>query len=496
MPALHLNHLGFSYTSAVSVIDDVSMSIGSGWTGVVGANGAGKTTLLRLVAGELIPSAGSVVPDPAGAIVTLCAQDVDRVDDGIRRLVAVDDGINRRWMGLLGLTASDLMRWETLSPGERKRWQLAGALATQPDVLLLDEPTNHVDDDGRSIVVDALRRFEGVGLVVSHDRRLLDELTEQTIRVDRTGTRLWGGSYAVARTAWEAEEAALLDEYDKLRRRERAARRRLADERRVAEQRIAARARQVRRAGLADRDARSMEANRRHASGEKARSQQMRVLRTEVDRIAERAALLDIGRELGGAVFFDWEPSPKRVLLRHTGPLVAGDALLVADLDVAVGREDRIRLTGPNGAGKSTLLRSLLASSTLPAERIMHLDQELTVDDRRRLSSDLRSLPPDRRGRVLSIVALLGVDPDALLATDAPSPGEGRKLALALGLGTGVWVLLLDEPTNHFDLPAIERLETALDAYPGAMVLVTHDEDFAAATTTTGWHLDTNFEKT
>ena len=77
------------------------------------------------------------------------------------------------------------------------------------------------------------------------------------------------------------------------------------------------------------------------------------------------------------------------------------------------------------------------------------------------------------------MVAALGLDPDELLASKRPSPGEARKLAIALGLGVGVWGMVLDEPTNHLDLPAVEKVETALESYPGALLLVTHDERFA-----------------
>jgi ATPase subunit of ABC transporter with duplicated ATPase domains len=211
----------------------------------------------------------------------------------------------------------------------------------------------------------------------------------------------------------------------------------------------------------------------------------------EAARAAEaRVEGLRLPADPGRSVFLGFEPCPRPALLSLAAPEVrAGGAVVLRDVQVRLGRTDRVHLQGANGSGKSTLLGALVARAGLPRDRLLVLPQEPGPGAGAALAAEVRTLAPGARGRVLSLVAALGADPARLLATPEPSPGEARKLHLALGLGRHAWGLVLDEPTNHLDLPTVERLEAALAAYPGALLLVCHDAAFAARCTSGAWRI-------
>ncbi len=488
MPSIRLDRVTFAHHDAFPLLASASAVFDDGWTGLVGENGAGKSTLLRLVAGELAPRQGGIHLEPEGATVVLCHQGVEAPGDDVRSLAARDDGPAWRLRGELQLDGAALERWSTLSPGERRRWQIAAALAREPRVLLLDEPTNHLDADGRALVLAALQRFRGAGILVSHDRALLEALSTRTARLHRGQLMLTDGDYGEAREIWTAADARARDLRDRAKAEVGRARRALVGAREAHA--AAGRAQTGRTLDRKDHDARSMGAKNRRASAEARLGADVRRLRTVVDRASAVLPYAHVEIELGRSVFLGYAPAPRPVVLSLDAPeMRAGSTTLALDVHAVLRRADRVRLAGPNGSGKSTLLSRLLEASPARAEQVFFLGQEVAGDGGRAILDRLRALPPDARGRTLSLVAALGTDPDRLLASGAPSAGEVRKLLLAEGLARRPWAVVLDEPTNHLDLPTVERLTAALRAYPGALLLVTHDDALADACTTARWEL-------
>jgi ATPase subunit of ABC transporter with duplicated ATPase domains len=502
VPSIHLRGLTVAHTRAATPLTDVHLDLaadvaahGSAWVGVVGPNGAGKSTLLRAIAGLVAPTAGAVTVH-AVRPPRYVPQETGPLDDAVRAFSWDWDAAAAELRSRLGLDPDDLdaevgRGWSALSPGERGRWQVAAALAEEPDVLLLDEPTNHLDAGARTSLLEALHGFRGLGLVVSHDRALLETLTTRTLRVGGGTATLDAGSYGEAAARWRAAEATQRDRHRRATREARRERRYLADVRRARHGAEAGPHRDRRLGGARQPDAR--EAGRKFAARKAEGKLANRVMQANarVERADAVAADLAVGlgRDHAGEVAFRHTGSGRRDLAALVGDVRhAGGDVLLTDVDLVLHRGARVHVAGTNGAGKSTLLRALLDQLDATAEVVAVLPQEL--DDPVAEVEAVRALDPVLRGRVLGTAATLGVDPDRVLVTDAPSPGEARKVVLARLLADdGTGVLVLDEPTNHLDLPSIERLQVALSAWPGALVLVTHDDALADAVTTARWEV-------
>ena len=482
------------------VLSSVSLALEPGWTAIVGPNGAGKSTLLEVLAGTLVPDAGRreldgvaeargvVVPqsvdEPTRRVGARVARSPDD-DDLVHALAARWDKVALRWRARL---APDDPR--VGSYGERRRWQIAAALAAEPDLLLLDEPTNHLDAESLALLQDALASFRGLGVIVSHDRAFLRALAERIVFVEHGRAELVAQGFDEARLTREEERRARAEERERrvgaLRKLERAV---------VAKKSARAGAerqtsRRARMRSPKDGDARGIHAQYRAERAEASLGRGVAALAERAEHARRDVAAIEVeDSHLGTIALPSRADAPPWLLRTEVPALCVGDRRVVPARRVDLPRGARVHVAGPNGAGKTTLLRALIDAWEHAPDRLFVLPQDLDPDEPR---ARLHTLDPDTRGRALALVARLGSDPRAVLTSPRLSAGEARKLAITIALLTPTWLLVLDEPTNHLDLHARERLEEALRAYDGALLLTTHDEDFAAAITNERWELGTS----
>ena len=487
--SLRLDGVSFSFGDR-PLLDRAHLHLSPGWTGLVGPNGAGKSTLLRILDGTLAVSGRT--PEPPELRILRVQQGIEAPSERVQAFAAAWDRAALRWFSLLELPEDGVARWNTLSPGQRRRFQVAAALWARPQVLLLDEPDNHLDLEARERLVEALAHFDGIGVVVSHDRALLDTLSTQTVRLHRARLEALPLPWSQAAEVWEAdaERARSLHEATDAQRRK--AQRRAQQARQQLE--AASRAKSRRRVNAKDGDARSSARKGRLAKAEAAHAKRYRQQRAALARAEAQSVDLERPSALGAALTLPSDNPRRRTLLELRIPrLMGGPKLLAEDLDLRLERGDKVWLRGPNGSGKSTLLRALLQATALPPERVALLPQELGQAEIQGLLARLDALPSQDKGAVLQLLAALGVPPTQVLQTQAPSAGEARKLALALTLGQTLgrqpWIWVLDEPTHHLDLPARLALQSALRRFEGALLLVTHDQALGQAVCTQTWTL-------
>ncbi|MEU8746476.1 ABC-F family ATP-binding cassette domain-containing protein [Streptomyces parvulus] len=517
--AIVCSNLSFAWPDDTQVFDDLSFTVPPGRTGLVAPNGSGKSTLLKLIAGELRPLAGSVsvsgtlghLPQSLPLSVDLTVAEVLGVADKIRALDAVESGdvdekhfatIGDDWdveersraqldrLGLAGLALDRSLA--TLSGGQAVSLGLAAQLLKRPDVLLLDEPTNNLDAEARHKLYDALSDFTGCLLLVSHDRALLDRM-ERIAELGSDHLRLYGGDFT-------AYEAAVVAEQEVAEKNVRSAEQELRREKREMRQ---ARERAERRAGNAQRNLKNAGLPRIFAGNMKRGAQEAagRAGTMHAARVSEARARLDeAGRAVREEVKLalqlpDTQVPAGRTLFQGTGMRVRLDDVEVFagnGVDLTVRGPERIALTGPNGAGKTTLLR-LITGSLQPDSgeirrhdgRIAYLSQRLDLlDPGRTVAENFAAFAPERpeAERMNLLARFLFRGPGAHLPVGVLSGGERLRATLACVLcaDPAPHLLLLDEPTNNLDLVGAGQLESALDSYQGAFLVVSHDERFLA----------------
>jgi ATPase subunit of ABC transporter with duplicated ATPase domains len=497
------------------LFENLDLSIGAERIGLVGRNGAGKSTLLSLIAGVRAPLVGTV--SRAGAVAMLeqapdlaTARLVDLlgVGEAWDRLARIDRGEGDEtdlseadWdlparleqaMAEVGLGDLEPERSATtLSGGQATRAGLARLLIARPDVLLLDEPTNNLDAEARDLVRRVLSRWRGGAVVVSHDRSLLRGM-DRIVELSALGARSYGGGYDLyaERKALEAEAAQRdLDHAER-------------EVRRVAREVQVARERKDRRDAngrrFADRGGTpkillGMMAERAETSGAKEAKLAGKLAAQARDARAAAEARVERARVLGFDLPSSGLPEGRVVLAFDAVDFAWPDgAPVIVDLSFRMTGPERVAVLGRNGSGKTTLIRLATGQLAPTAGEVRRqvpfalLDQRAALlDDDQTIVENFRRLNPGAsvNDAHAALARFLFRNAAALQVAGTLSGGERLRAALACVLcaATPPQLLILDEPTNHLDLDSVRAVEAALAGYDGALLVVSHDEDFLAA---------------
>ncbi|MFT4265518.1 MAG: ABC-F family ATP-binding cassette domain-containing protein [Nocardioides sp.] len=509
--------------------------------GLVGPNGAGKSTLLRTLAGELAAEEGAIALSPPTAVVGHLPQETERrpgetiraflarrtgvaeaqraFDAATERLEADPDGYAEaleRWLALggadlderaeevaadLGLAVDLDQPMTTLSGGQAARANLASLLLSRYDVLLLDEPTNDLDLDGLERLERFVATLRAPAVVVSHDREFLARTVNRVVELDlhQHAINLYGGGYDAYLHEREVARQHAREAYEEYADRLGDLRGRMVTQRNWAAQGV----RNARRSinNEPDKNLRRFRAESSEKQAAKVRQSEKAIERLERNAVEEPRKEWELRMEIAAAP----RSGAVTAALRHA--VVRRGEWSLGPVDLEIGWAEKVAITGPNGAGKSTLLGALLGRVPLdqgdahlgPGVVVGEIDQARALLGERseaavgRSESDDRLLDAFRAHaeelapeEIRTLLAKYGLRGDHVLRPASTlSPGERTRAALALLQARGVNLLVLDEPTNHLDLPAIEQLESALDAYPGTLLLVTHDRRMLDAVHTT-----------
>ncbi len=523
---LSVNSLSYDI-DGLPILEDVSFSIPPGEkVGLVGANGSGKSTLLKLIAAELRPSRGTVQLVGGGSIGYL--PQLPRMDDGatvvemlgrgtsewstaresmelaLGELAAEaepSDGVMNRYAAALDAfeavggwaveTRIEAIReglglatipgdrpFAQLSGGQKTRVKLGALLISEPTVILLDEPTNYLDLPALEWLESFVLRSPLSMLVVSHDRRFLDDTVTRILEMDPLTHKLrsFPGNYSFYAQERARErrqhEMAYQDQQDAIEKTEAAIRKLDQAASGIEQETVHFHYRKVAK-GIA-----------RRATVQKNRLERDLMSGEHLERpVGDKPIYLE---GIVGAALSD-----RRTLLSAEDLSVAPGAVLVLEhVDLTIRGGDRIAIIGENGSGKTSLLRTLLGELApvagrvyrSPTMRIGYLNQELlqsgsAVDST--VLDAVRAAGGRNETDARNLLAQFHFTGDEVFKRLRDlSAGERIRLELTRMAAGGANLLVLDEPTSHLDLPAIEQLELALQRYPGAIVAVSHDRAF------------------
>lgn len=517
-----LNHLCYA-TPDKPLFSELSLSFLPEKYGVIGRNGVGKSTLLKLIVGELLPTAGSIQTE--GKISFFSQETLNRPDvsvaaalgiaEKLQALQRINQGsIDEQDYAIVGddwllqeKTQQQMQAFSlqnitldrplaSLSGGEQTRLFLVKAFLSGADYLILDEPTNNLDSSARQALYQAIINWPHGLIIASHDRELLN-LMDKIIEISPLGVHIYGGNYEHYHQQKELEKNAAAQTLQTAKQIEKQAKR-LVQERRERHEQAQAKGRNTRKAQIAGMGRIKNRIELNSAKGRSERTQKKIIVQSErkinqVDqRIQDAREKIEHHQPLNINLSSTQVPNGKMILeiknLSFQYP--QHPKKIFENFSLHLQGPERVAILGDNGSGKTTLIKLILGeyapvtgSITLGTQRVNYLDQKLqmlspelsVLDNFLHLNPDITDL--DAR---YYLADFLFRNDAALKLVKHLSGGERLRAALACILMSSQppQLLILDEPTNHLDLYTIATIESALQNYQGALIVITHDMTF------------------
>jgi macrolide transport system ATP-binding/permease protein len=468
------------------ILKNISFEIRQGEKiGLVGWNGSGKTTLVKMLMGSVEPDNGSLTTWPAHLKMGYLPQSTDYSLDVESELLDCAEELFQT-SKRLGLQKEIIEReqFQYLSGGERLKLSIAKIWANHPEFLILDEPTNHLDLQGITWLTEEVGRYAGAALIISHDRRFLDQTVHKIFEIEDSKLTIYEGNYSAYRTEKRRRYEQQKRDYEK-------------QQRKVAmiEQQVKTLKNWSEKAHREAGKGGSISENRLIGVKEfervKAKKKDNQV-KSKLKRLNLELSKKGVEKPKEETdVFFHFDSAGKRGkrLIEARGLTKQfGDNLLFEKSHFYIKHGERIGLLGSNGAGKTTFIKMLLGeeSSTMgsiwqsESMKIAYLSQDVSdLPEEKNVYEYLELDERDQITKARTTFANLGMD-DVKLSKPIShlSLGERTRVKLVQLILQDYDVLILDEPTNHLDLPSREQLEETLSEFNGTLIIVSHDRFF------------------
>ncbi len=481
MQHLKITNLYFKYNNSSSFIfQNLNLEFDRIWSCIVGSNGSGKSTLLKLISKELKPQQGFI---KGNDLVYYCTQSTEFLPQNFEEFIYTYNKKAFKIKELLGINDSWLYSWDTLSHGERKRAQIAVALFLEPDVLLLDEPTNHLDIKNKKIVFNALISFKGIGLLVSHDRKLLDELCTNTLFLKDGDISLFKTNYSNAMVEYEKDMQFLYKQQENQNKQLKKLKQTIQSQK----QKVSLSNKRFSKKDIDknDNDTKNKINLAKLTGKDKNDGQVLKTLQSKQNHLNSKVIKTHKVYSLG--ISIDSKNSNNIFPLDiKSNTLKLSDDKNLFFQNLSINQNDKIGIVGENGSGKSSFINYLLSITNFKNE-ILYIPQEISEQQSKDFFKDINTLPKDKKGEIYTIVTKLASNSKVLLQSSNPSAGEIRKLFIAKGLLENPLIIILDEPTNHMDLDSILALEEALKKYDTVVIIISHDTVFLDNIVDTVW---------